>query len=191
MKDAYDSMRKLFIQTSGSEDNWEMFVKHTTIKYVHKGSQIIKAGDCVSHAYYCTEGLFRLYYILEDGREYNVSFSLEHEFVTAYAAMITGQPSTYSIEALEDSKVIEISHPLLEKLMNQSHAWERFVRKSVEKLYISKEQREQQLLYLSAKDRYAAFLQKYPGLEQRLAQYQIASYIGISPVSLSRLLRKT
>ncbi|MNL75244.1 hypothetical protein D3C87_2010170 [compost metagenome] len=63
------------------------------------------------------------------------------------------------------------------------------MRNSVERLYIRKEERERELLFLSALQRYEAFLVKYPGLENRIPQYHIASYLGISPVSLSRMLR--
>ncbi|KAF6584056.1 Crp/Fnr family transcriptional regulator, partial [Paenibacillus sp. EKM208P] len=77
-------------------------------------------------------GLFRLFYTLADGREYNVGFSPEDDYVTSYGAMIQGEPSTFSIEAMEDSVVIEIPYHVLKELMDTSHMWERFVRKSVE-----------------------------------------------------------
>ncbi len=102
--------------------------------------------------------------------------------------MVRQELSAYTIEAMEDAVVIEIAYDLLEELMDRSHMWEQFVRKSVERLYIRKEARERELLYLSAMERYRAFLLKYPGMDKRIPQYHIASYLGISPVSLSRLL---
>jgi CRP-like cAMP-binding protein len=126
---------------------------------------------------------------LSAGREYNVGFSLEDDYVTSYGALVKEERSTFTIEAMEDSVVIEISYDVLKKLMDKSHMWERFVRKSVERIYIRKEERERELLYLSTKERYNAFFLKYPGLDKRIPQYHIASYIGVSPVSLSRLLR--
>lgn len=104
--------------------------------------------------------------------------------------MVNGQRSPFTIEAMEDSIVIEISHDLLKQLMKQYHSWERFIRISVERLYSRKEERERELLYLSARERYNACLRKYPGLDLRVPQYHIASYIGVSPVSLSRLLHQ-
>jgi len=118
-----------------------------------------------------------------------VAFSLEQDFATSYGSMVKGEASAFSIEAMEDSVVIEISYDLLKELMDTSPMWERFVRTSVERLYIRKEERERELLCYSALERYQAFLLKYPGLEKRIPQYHIASYLGISPVSLSRLLR--
>nr|WP_256973819.1 cyclic nucleotide-binding domain-containing protein [Brevibacillus brevis] len=70
--------------------------------------RLIESGDYVSCNYFCSEGLFRLFYTLANGRGYNVVFSLENDFVTSYGAMVTGQPSNFTIEAMEDSVVIEI-----------------------------------------------------------------------------------
>ncbi|MOA52811.1 hypothetical protein D3C78_1761660 [compost metagenome] len=102
--------------------------------------------------------------------------------------MITREPSYFSIQALEDSVVIEIPYELQQDLMERDHGWERLVRKAVEKLYLKKEERERQLLFLDAGKRYCAFLESYPHIAKSLPQYHIASYLGISPVSLSRLL---
>ncbi|WP_025719617.1 Crp/Fnr family transcriptional regulator [Paenibacillus sp. 1-18] len=185
----YRSLEKMAHQASIIEQDWDRFVERTDVRHVQQGTYLIEAGEPVQHAYFCVEGLFRLFYTLADGREYNVGFSPEDDYVTSYGAMVTGERSTFTIEAMEDSVVIEIPYLVLKELMDTSHMWERFVRKSVERLYIRKEERERELLYLSAKERYHAFLLKYPGLDKRIAQYHIASYIGISPVSLSRLLR--
>lgn len=184
----YCMFQDIVSRFSIEEKDWLAFKDGTSIKQIKAGTSIIENGYLVQHAYFCISGLFRLFYLLPDGREYNVAFTLENDFATSYASMITGQPSTFTIEAMEDCTVIEIPYDLLQTLMNESHAWERFVRISVERLYTRKEERERELLYLPALERYQAFLLKYPGLENRIAQYHIASYIGVSPVSLSRLL---
>jgi CRP-like cAMP-binding protein len=171
------------------EEDWMLFVHGTRVKHIAKGTCVVRAGDPVDLAYYCVRGLFRLYYLLPDGREYNKGFAMEYDFITSYGAMISREASYFSIEAMEDAVVIEIPYSLLEGLVDRSHSWERFVRRSVEALYIKKEERERQLLLLSARERYEQFLLKYPGLDARLPQYHIASYLGITPVSLSRLLQ--
>ncbi len=190
VNDNYAALYRLAMQADVMPSQWKHLQEHTTLRDIAAGTQVIEAGQSVDRAYFCVKGLFRLYYPLEDGREYNVAFTLEGDFATSHAAMITHQSSSFTIEALEDSLVIEMEHKLLQQLMQQHHSWERFVRLSVERLYIRKEERERELLYLSAKERYHAFLHKYPGLEQRIPQYHIASYIGISPVSLSRILHQ-
>nr|WP_234414492.1 Crp/Fnr family transcriptional regulator [Paenibacillus sp. CAA11] len=171
------------------ESEWRRLAELTAVKFVPKGTRLIEAGEHVTSGYFCGQGLFRLFYTLEDGQEYNVGFSLENDYVTSYGAMVTGRPSAYTVEAMEDSAVIDISQSALTALTAHSLSWERFIRHCVERLYIRKEERERELLYLSARERYEAFLLKYPGLDRRIPQYHIASYIGVSPVSLSRLLR--
>jgi len=96
------------------------------------------------------QGLFRLYYALRDGKDFNVAFTMEDDYATSYGAMVTGSKSLFSIEALEDSVVIEIPYDTLKLLMDRSHMWERFIRRAVERLYIRKEEREKELLCLSA-----------------------------------------
>ncbi|MBY0215155.1 Crp/Fnr family transcriptional regulator [Paenibacillus illinoisensis] len=188
MHQYYQTLRLLASQASISATEWEWFVNATTVKHIPSGVTIVQSDHEVYHAYFCTNGLFRLYYTLPDGREYNVAFTLENDFATSYGAMISGSTSMYTIQAMEDSTVIEIPYTALQVLMDRSHNWERFVRTAVERLYIRKEERERELLYLTALERYQAFLVKYPGLEKRIPQYHIASYLGISPVSLSRIL---
>ncbi|WP_458120712.1 Crp/Fnr family transcriptional regulator [Paenibacillus sp. Z6-24] len=190
MQPEYNVLRQMAIQAGVTAEEWETFWQKTSLRHIRSGQRLIEAGQPVDFAHFCVQGLFRLYYILEDGREYTAGFTMEQDYATSYAAMITGQPSAYTIEALEAAVVIEIPYQLLEQLMHNSHGWERFVRVSVERLYIRKEERERELLYASARERYDACLRKYPGLEKRVPQYHIASYIGVSPVSLSRLLRR-
>jgi CRP-like cAMP-binding protein len=186
----YQELEHLARGASISEKEWMLFVHGTRVRRVDKGVCIIRAGEYVDCAYYCVKGLFRFCYTLSDGREYNKGFALEQDFFTSYGAMISREPSYFSVEALEEAVVIEIPYSLLEALMDQSHSWERFVRRNVEKLYLKKEERERQLLFLSARERYEQFRAKYPGLDERLPQYHIASYLGITPVSLSRLLNQ-
>lgn len=173
---------------SEQEEEWQAVAGKIRICSMKKGEHLVNAGEPVDHAYFCSEGLFRMYYTLEDGREYNKSFAAEGDFVTSYGAMITREPSYFSIQALEDAAIIEVPYSLLQELMEREHGWERLVRKAVEQLYLKKEERERQLLFFDAATRYRAFLDKYPHIAGRLPQYHIASYLGISPVSLSRLL---
>jgi CRP-like cAMP-binding protein len=184
----YEVFRSVAEANLISEEEWCLFTNQTTLQTVKKGEYLVRAGDEVIHAYYCTKGLFRLFYTLEDGKEFNKSFSFENDFVTSYGAMIKKETSHFSIQAIEESVVIVIPYSTLQKLTEQSHAWERLLRHCVEQLYLKKEERERELLYLDATRRYKAFINKYPNLVPRLTQYHIASYLGISAVSLSRLM---
>ncbi|MCA1293205.1 hypothetical protein LBW89_09250 [Paenibacillus sp. alder61] len=76
---------------SFAEADWNTFVERTVVKKVGQGTRIVEAGQRVHHAYFCSEGLFRLFYLLPDGREYNVAFSLEQDFATSYGSMVKGE----------------------------------------------------------------------------------------------------
>ncbi len=188
-EDQYASIKGIVSASSISDEEWALFLARTQPRHVEQGAYLVKAGELVNDVFFCNQGLFRLYYTLADGKEFTKSFSLSSEFITSYGAMISGERSYFAVQALENSVVIQIPYSLLQELTDRSHAWERLMRRCVEQLYRKKEERERELLYLSATERLLAFRTKYPGLEARIPQYHIASYLGISPVSLSRISR--
>ena len=104
--------------------------------------------------------------------------------------MVTGKPSFFSVEALEDSQILEIAWSDFIRLTELDVFWVRFLLKFIEKGYITKEKRERDLLLLDAETRYKNFLTEFPGLDQRVRQGVIASYLGIQPETLSRIRRK-
>lgn len=88
--DPYDTFKTKISKYPIEQNHWQAFKEGTTIKQLKAGTCMIKAGDPVKHAYFCITGLFRLFYLLPDGREYNVAFTLEDDFATSYASMING-----------------------------------------------------------------------------------------------------
>jgi CRP-like cAMP-binding protein len=135
-------------------------------------------------------GLFRYVYITEKGDEITKGLIAENNFLSSYSAMITSSPSYFAIEALEDSKIFEIPWDCYTKNMENDIFWIKFLLKFVEKGYMIKEKRERDLLLLDAEARYKNFLMEFPGMDQRLKQGVIASYLGIKPETLSRIRRK-
>jgi CRP-like cAMP-binding protein len=104
--------------------------------------------------------------------------------------MILGKPSYFSIESLEDSKILEISWKDFMQLLDQDIFWVKFLLKFIERGYMIKEKRERDLLLLDAETRYKDFLLEFPGMDQRITQGIIASYLGIKPETLSRIRSK-
>jgi CRP-like cAMP-binding protein len=132
-------------------------------------------------------GLFRYYYVSEKGSEFTKGFFAERSFITAYTAMRKGRPSHYTIEALEDASILVVDYQQWLHLQNRHTCWMHFLFSLVEKGYEKKESRERELLLFSAEERYRSFLKDYSALEKRLKQHMIASYLGITPVALSRI----
>lgn len=154
---------------------------------IKKGEDFIREGETGERLAFLQEGLLRSYYISPKGQEYNKHFFTAGSFVVPVTSLVTGQPSPVYIGALEDSNILVASYKDLEALYAEHLHLNILGRKLVEFGWIGKERRETQLIMLDATARYQAFLIEFPGLEQRIPQYQIASYLGITPVQLSRI----
>jgi CRP-like cAMP-binding protein len=162
----------------------------TKYKSIEASEYFITAGQVPHKIAFVVSGLFRYVYINHKGDEFTKGIIAENLFLSSYSAMIMGKPSYFSIEALEDSKIMEISWKDFKMLMENDIFWIKFVLKFLEKGFMIKEKRERDLLLLDAETRYKNFLIEYPGMEQRIKQGIIASYLGIKPETLSRIRRK-
>lgn len=173
-----------------SREEWIAFRELAEFKAVKKNSHLIRAGEFADSIGVCVSGLFRLYYITPDGDEFNKSFCAKHDFVASYSSLLLNSPSFFSIQALMNSELVVIGYRELQSLYSRHVGWERLSRVLIEHLYVKKETREQELLMFSAEDRYAIFLKKYGHMIKHIPQYQIASYLGTTPVALSRIRKK-
>jgi CRP-like cAMP-binding protein len=151
----------------------------------------ISAGDIPVKFGFVLSGLFRYVYTDEKGKEYTKGIIAEHQFISSYSAMIAQKPSYFSVEALEASRVFEIPYFKWQELKGSHPFWCRFLLSLVEKGFIIKEKRERELLLLDAESRYRNFQRDYPGMENRIKQNIIASFLGIQPESLSRIRKKS
>lgn len=150
----------------------------------------IRAGETPSKIAYVSKGLFRYVYTNDKGDEFTKAIMTENNFISSYSAMALNKPSYFSIEALEDSQLLEIYWSDFIQLQNNDIFWVKFLLKFIEKGYIMKEKRERDLLLLDAETRYRNFLADFPGMDQRITQGIIATYLGIKPETLSRIRRK-
>jgi CRP-like cAMP-binding protein len=172
------------------EKRIDEFLAITKEKSVKASNYFIRAGEVPRKIALVTSGLFRYVYTSEKGDEFTKGIIAENLFLSSYSAMIMGRPSYFSIEALEDSKILEISWKDFTSLLSDNNFWVEFLLKFVEKGYMIKEKRERDLLLLDAETRYKNFLVEFPGMDQRIKQGIIASYLGIKPETLSRIRRK-
>lgn len=138
---------------------------------------------------FINSGAFRMYY-LSDGKEINLHFSLEDDFVVEYDSFLEQKPSRYYIQALEESEIVIFNLEVLQKAYHKSHNWERFGRLMAENAYKMMARRTESFLFLNGEQRYTALLQNNPHIFERISLYHIASYLGMERESLSRLRRK-
>ena len=160
------------------------------ISTIKKGEFYIQAGQVPKKFAFVSKGLFRYVYVGDNGTEYTKNFIAEKNFLLAYSSMVLQEPSKMFIEALEDSTVYDIDYSEWLSLKNGNPCWNIFLIKLLEKAFITKENRERELLLSNAEQRYEIFKIEFPNLDSRIRQHLIASYLGISPVSLSRIRKK-
>jgi len=184
-----------FIKTLNSvvefpEDQIEQVLSISKIKKINKDDCFIREGDKPRSFAYVYSGLFRYYYIDKKGNDFTKGFFLENSFITSYSALIQNRESYFTIEALEDAEVLETDYEKWRTLSEKELCWHKFLLALVEKGYCIKEAREREFLLFDAEERYKSFLNSYPGLDKRIKQHLIASYLGITPVALSRIRKK-
>jgi len=157
---------------------------------LEKGECFIRAGDIPQKIAFVTKGLFRYYYLNEKGMEFTKGFFPQNTFISSYSAMIQNRESYFTIQALENSEIIVVNYQDWKKLIQEHDCWTRVILSFIEKGFCMKETREREFLLFDATERYASFLKTFPGLERRIKQHMIASYVGITPVALSRIKKK-
>jgi CRP-like cAMP-binding protein len=160
------------------------------IRKLRKHQYLLQAGDVCRMETFVTKGLLRAYTVDEQGTERIVIFAPEDWWISDLYSLLTETPSTMHIDALEDTELVCIEKPNLEKLYTEIPKFERFMRIAFQNAFVAQQRRILGSISQTAEDRYLSFIQKYPTLQQRITQVQIASYLGITPETLSRV-RKT
>lgn len=151
------------------------------------GDFFLRAGDLPTKVGFMTEGWLRYFHTDSEGREYIRYFCNGENFVSSQSAMIKGEPSEFSIQAIEDSALVVFEYADWLAMMATDPAWGIIHKAILDRALIAAERRERSLILDDAAKRYRAFLDEYPGVELHVKQYEIASYLGISPVTLSRI----
>jgi CRP-like cAMP-binding protein len=172
--------------TSEEADYFTSILKPRTVR---KRQYLLQAGDVFRFECFVTTGCLRTYQVDEKGQEHIVQFAPEDWWTGDMYSFLTGQPATKHIDALEDSAVLLIEKSKLEELYLKIPKFDRFFRLLLQNAFITMERRIGENMTLTAEERYNRFMERYPNLEQRLPQRHIASYLGITPESLSRIRR--
>jgi CRP-like cAMP-binding protein len=165
----------------------EKIFKPTKMK---KGDYFIRQGDMSNRLGFVIQGAFRSFVINENGNDITKYFYIEGSMLFSYAAYIQKKESSASIQALEDSEIRVASMSDLEEALNDDHHLMLLFKSKLDEVLVMKDQRASSFTMLNSTDRYRQFLVDYPGLEDRVKQYHLASYLGITPVSLSRIRKK-
>lgn len=163
---------------------------HLRAQTLPRGAFLLHAGDVATMVAFVVRGVLREFFTLPDGTERTKAFVVEGEISGSLADLLSGSASQASIIAEESTRVLIAPHAALRELGAHHDGWAQFGRRVKEALLARKAQREYELLALDAGARYAAFTERFPGIEARVAAKHVASYVGITPVHLSRLRRR-
>jgi len=172
------------------DDEVDFFISLLQSKTLKRKEFLLKQGDFCKTENFIIKGCLRAYTIDEGGFEHIVMFGVESWWVSDLYSFLTQTPADYFIDALEDSEILQITKEKLNELYEKVPKFERFFRIIFQNAFIAQQSRINQNLSHSAEQRYLDFIKKYPRLEQRLSQKQLAAYLGITPVFLSMLRRK-
>lgn len=170
---------------------WIHFISLLRIKKLEKDTFYFRQGENVSEISFVIKGLLYNFYSDAEGNDVVKYFIREGGPVTAYSSLLQNIPAFFSCQTLEPTTLVTLKYEDLQKLYKRHPCWERMGRLQAERLFIEKEKREQRFLAHDATDRYNFFIKENPTLLNRIPQYLIASYLGVSPVSLSRIRKQS
>jgi CRP-like cAMP-binding protein len=159
----------------------------STKKTFAKGAVLIQQGQNVNKVFFVLEGCLRSYCIDKGGKEHTLQLAIKNWWISDYIAIHNNESATLTIECLKESSVIEFNAKKLNNIFIPFPEFEPFQRNLLERHVVSLHQRILNQLQLTAAERYDLFLEQYPDIEQFTRNYHIASYLGITQESLSRI----
>lgn len=177
---------------SFTEDEWSIFCERLYIKSLKKGKQFVAQGRPCNEVGFILNGSCRFYFV-KDGIEISNYFCFQNEFISSYRSFLKREPSLINIEAMEDSLLICFSHSSLQELLSDDRVvlkMERFGRKIAEYLICCYEERVVAFVTQTPEERYRLLLENGNDLLQKIPQHYVANYLGITPVSLSRIRKR-
>ena len=172
--------------------DWDLLVPHLQEQALEKGACFAKAEKKANQVAFVLEGNLRQFYPQDNGEEKTTYFYFENQLMAAYVSCITGSPSALTIEALTHCRLLVFEYKVLQDLYKRSPQWQLFGRLIAEYLAAGLEERMVGLLTLTPEQRYEALLHSNKQkILTRIPQHYIANYLGITPVSLSRIRART
>lgn len=174
------------------ESEWLEFAKGLQLSTLYAGEAFIRTNGSAERVGFVTKGLMKSSYLTQRGEEFIRAFTPENNFAVALAALYQGQgtPSEVDLVALEPTELIVSDYDNLRRRHKDHWAWQQISRLIAEQAYLVRERRQHQLMTMAADERLKSFFVEHPGLASRISQKDLAAYIGITPVSLSRLRAK-
>jgi CRP-like cAMP-binding protein len=174
-----------------STRDWEFFTSKLTRKIIPKKEIFLKLNEIENRISFIEFGVVRLFIPKEDDeKDITFGFSFENQFVSAYDSFLTRQPSLYQLQTLTKTSLLYITYEDLQEVYQKTQIGNLIGRLTAERLFLLKSSREQNLLNLSAEQRYLKLFKERPQLIKLMPLKYISSYIGVTAQALSRIRRR-
>jgi CRP-like cAMP-binding protein len=168
----------------------EMITHYLRPKKIRKKQYLLQEGDVCKAYAFVTKGALRQYTVDDSGNERIIQFAIEGWMISDLFSFLTGEPATYNIDAIEDCELLLIDKQAHEEMLKKLPVFETFTRLLMTGAYIAMQRRLTSIISLSLEERYLEFNKAYPDIVQRFPQHMIASYMGLTPETLSRVRKK-
>lgn len=162
------------------------FIANSKISTFKGGEVVVREGQYSKKAYLIIKGCVRAYY-LKGGKDISDWFTFENQFMAPIISFFGNEPSPHYVEFVEDSTVLEFSKDTVDKLSNTYHDFERFISKVVTETMVGLCERLHTIQFSKAEERYKHLISIYPDITNRIPLTHIASYLGITLETLSRI----
>lgn len=172
-----------------NEEEWIAMEQCLAVKTLKKNQHFLRSGEVCTKMGFITQGCTRLYFLI-DGTEVTKDFCFEDTFTGSVASYQTRKPAQFNVVAMEDTQLVTLEFTLLEGLFTKYHCWSNFIRIVIGHFAIRKENREISFLLNTAEQRYMDLIDTNPGIFQRVSLKYIASYLGMTPETVSRIRNK-
>ena len=173
-----------------TEEEKELSKSFFTPKKLRKRQYFLQEGDVCKYTAFVEKGMLRLYTINEKGSEHVMQFAFEGWWIADQFSFLTGEPAIYNIDALEDSELLLISKQAEEQLLQKIPKFERYFRLLLQNSLIATQRRLVGSLSQTAEERYTQLIETCPTIPQRVPQHMMASFLGITPETLSRIRKQ-
>jgi len=172
-----------------TDEEWAAISAIFKPHHLKKRSYLLKAGEVCEFNSFIVKGCLRTFFTDEKGHEHIFQLGFEDWWASDLTSYVTREPAHYSIEALEDTEVLQMHRDDYDALLDKFPRFERFFRLLIQGAYVAAQRRMVDSMSYSAERRYLELVKKYSFMEMRVAQHHIASYLGITPEALSRIKR--
>lgn len=170
-----------------TDNEFEYILSFFTTRKIRKHQFIVQEGDPVLYEYFVIHGCLKAYQVDENGKEYILQFATEQWWITDYQAYFNQTPASIHVDCTESCELLSLSLQNREKLCSELHKMEHFFRMKLTARCVALERRMLYMMNSSVQQRYEQLNQLYPELLQRVSKQLIASYLGVSRETLSRL----